>query len=317
MPRLSTSVRIAAGSILFLSLAHIVSWGLLAFGVFDTGLNGQYAMLSFALCLITLGGFAGVLVAVGIFKRKNWARVAALTLAALVACVCTFAVVVLCALLYVGPNLISNLIGDFSGGLIRLIFLYLFVLCLAIWWLSLLSRPRIAEQFAGESDGDHSAALKKPVCPPPIALLAWLMIVSAVLSALCGLLVDGAIPAMLFTHIFSAHASQWIWTINIAILLLCGIGLLRLLRWSYSVTIAFHVFWLVSIFVSQISPLYEKYLGMCLKTLMLPESYVSLGISRFPHWVSAFATAIPTALLIVGLFYYRPAFLKAAAESRR
>jgi hypothetical protein len=131
------------------------------------------------------------------------------------------------------------------------------------------------------------------------------MIASGALSAISWPLLLGKIPAMLFTHIFAAKASHWIWGVNTFLFLVCGIGLLKLQRWSYPATIALHVFWLVSLFVSQISPLYNRYISLCLSTLSAPNSYISLGMNRFPQWVSAILTAIPTALLIAGLFYYR------------
>ncbi|MBS1842110.1 MAG: hypothetical protein JST77_14815 [Acidobacteria bacterium] len=42
-----------------------------------------------------------------------------------------------------------------------------------------------------------------------------------------------------------------------------------------------------------------------------------MNLLRFPQWISAVASAIPTALLIAGLLYYRPGFLKAVADSER
>src|SRR5262249_22036861 len=145
-------------------------------------------------------------------------------------------------------------------------------------------------------------------CPPPIALLAWLMIVSSALSAVSWPLILGRIPAMLFTHIFSPQASLWIWIANILFFLLCGIGLLKLQHWSYTGTIALHVFWLASPFVSQLSPQYPAYLQNCLSALEIQENYPGLNLLRFPQWISAVITALPTALLIAGLFYYRRSF---------
>ncbi len=318
MPRLSTSVRAAAVSILFLSIAHFVFWALLAAWVYTSGLNdGQYTMLFVAQCLISVGGFAGVLVAVGIFKAKNWARLAVLTLGAIVGFFSALATLVLVLLFLVGPNIFDSLVGASHSNMIKLAILCAFVFSLSLWWIVLFSRPHVAEQFGAELAIAAPALSNKPACPPPIALLAWLIIISAVLSALLGFTVNGMIPAMLFTQVYSGHSGQWIWTINIAILLLCGIGLLKLQRWSYTATIAFHVFWLVSIFISQISPAYPEYIRTCLNFFRIPQNYPGVNLLRFPQWISAIATAIPTALLIAGLFYYRGSFLKAVEESDR
>ena len=120
---------------------------------------------------------------------------------------------------------------------------------------------------------------------------------------------------MLFIHVFSMATSKWIWAANIVFFLICGLGLLKLQRWSYTGTIALHAFWLVSMFVSQMSPFYELYLRLCLNALEIPQTYPELSLPRSSPWLTAIVSAIPTALLIAGLFYYRRSFLKAAAEA--
>lgn len=143
------------------------------------------------------------------------------------------------------------------------------------------------------------------------------MIISSGLSGLSWPLIVGKIPAMLFTHVFSMASSKWIWAANIVLFLVCGIGLLKLQRWSYTGTIALHIFWLVSMFVSQMSPLYDSYLRLCLNALEIPQTYPELSLPRFSPWLTATVSAIPAALLIAGLFYYRRSFLKAAEDSHR
>jgi hypothetical protein len=199
---------------------------------------------------------------------------------------------------------------------IRVLLIYFLVFLIAVWWIILFSRHSVAAQFASNANSALPFA-KQPSCPPPIALLAWLMIASGALSAISWPLILGKIPAMLFTHIFSSQASRWIWGVNAVLFVACGIGLLKLRRWSYSTTIALHVFWFTSLFVTQLSPLYNRYLSICLAALSVPNSYISLGIDRLPQWASVLFSAIPSALLIAGLFYYRPAFVKAVADSRR
>jgi len=107
-----------------------------------------------------------------------------------------------------------------------------------------------------------------------------------------------------------------IWLANILLFAACGIGLLKLQRWSYDGTIALHLFWLVSLLTSQLSSNYQTYTLLCLKILDLGEAYPVLNRMHFPRWVSATTTAIPTALLIAGLFYYRRSFLQAVQTSR-
>jgi hypothetical protein len=316
MPKLTLPVRIAAGSILLFSLAHIIFWGMLAFSARanlpDTFLYSYFLPI---LCIFSAAGLFGAIVAVGIFRARNWARVAALVLAALIAFFCIFAILALAVMA----------LGSFSMGLgieipqksdlTRIALAYFFIFSLAFSWIILFSRKSVAAQFSASTTALDQTIPARPACPPPIRLLAWLMIFSSALSALSWPLILGRIPAMLFTHIFSAQTSKWIWAANILLFTVCGIGLLKLQRWSYSATIALHAFWLVSLLFTQLSPTYEQYMNQCLDALELSQTYPALTHFRFPQWLSALTTAIPTALLIVGLLYYRRAFLKAAGET--
>jgi hypothetical protein len=318
MPRLSNSVRIGAASILLLSLLHIFFWAILALAL-RTGSPVEYpfnylALMAWALSAV---GIAGLIIAIGIFRARNWARIAAIALAALAAFFCALGIAAPLFLVY--GFMLSTGFGIAIPGkndLLRLVVVYSLILIIAVWWIFLFSSRKVAEQFSANSAADRPVSSGKLSCPPPIALLAWLMIASGALSAISWPLLLGKIPAMLFTHIFAAKASHWIWGVNTFLFLVCGIGLLKLQRWSYPATIALHVFWLVSLFVSQISPLYNRYISLCLSTLSAPNSYISLGMNRFPQWVSAILTAIPTALLIAGLFYYRRSFLQAVNDSQ-
>lgn len=320
MPRLSTSVRIAATSLLLLSLVHIGFWIAVGALIGYFGLNeSQFAILHIAIYIIAAAGCAGVAVAVGIFKARNWARIATIALGALTAFACALALIVL-FILIATPNafgFFQNLAEQNRGNFMWMALIYLFVFLLSIWWIVLFSKARIAEQFSDNASVGVKASSNKPKCPPPIALLAWLMIATSALSAISWPLILGRIPAMLFTHIFSAQPSQWIWGANTVLFVACGIGLLKLQRWSYSGTIILHVFWLLSLFVTQLSPLYGRYLSICLSVLSPPDTFISLGTDPLPQWASALFSAIPTALLIIGLFYYRPAFVRAVADSHR
>jgi hypothetical protein len=324
MTRLSTSVRIAASSILLLSLVHIFFWAMLALALRTALPADPFNSLAALAWAFSAAGIFGVVVSVGIFRARNWARIAAIALAAIVAFLCAVGIAAPLFLAYafahgsafstglgVGIELPSRL------ELLALVGVYAFVLVLAVWWIVLFSRKSITAQFSSNSRADVPAIPGNPSCPPPIALLAWLMIASGALSALSWPLILGKTPAMLFTHIFSIQTSQWIWGVNTLLFLACGAGLLRLHRWSYGGTIVLHAFWLASIFVSQLSPQYPHYLAILLNTFNAPESFLSLGFAHTPHALEAALTAIPTALLIAGLFYYRPDFQKAAAEAGR
>jgi len=314
MPNLTLSVRIAAGLILFLSVLHIVFWAVLAIATHSAGPATYPTNLLFPIsCVFSVAGLFGVFVGVGIFRVRPWARVAALMVAAIVLMFfgCRILVLALTLVGLFGPGLGVEIPTTSKTYFICMGLTYFSVFLLAIWWIYVFSRKSTAAQFSSATSTPAETIPKKPSCPPPIALLAWLMIISSGLSGLSWPLILGRIPAMLFIHVFSMATSKWIWAANIVFFLICGLGLLKLQRWSYTGTIALHAFWLVSMFVSQMSPSYQLYLRLCLNALEIPQTYPELSLPRFSPWLTAIVSAIPTALLIVGLFYYRRSFLKA------
>src|SRR5215468_9005170 len=102
MPNLTLSVRIAAGSILFLSVMHILFWAVLAITAHSAAPATYPANLLFPVSRVfSVAGLVGVFVGVGIFRVRPWARVAALVVAAIVLLFCGFGILVL-ALTLVG-----------------------------------------------------------------------------------------------------------------------------------------------------------------------------------------------------------------------
>jgi len=319
MAKLTPAVRVAAASLLLLSMVHTAFWTILAVSA-RANLPARFPFNYFLplFCIIATAGLFGILVAVGLFYARSWARIAALALAALVLFFCALGILVLSTLAFgfaLPAGLGTEVPAMNKSDFVRLMFVYLFVFALAIWWIFLFARKSVAVLFSGNTASNVLDLPKRPAYPRPIALLAWLMILSSALSALSWPLILGRIPAMLFMHIFSPATSKWIWALNIMLFMACGIGLLKLQRWSYTGTIALHVFWVGSLFVTQLSPLYEQYLGTCLTVLQAEETMSFVIHFKIPNWIAAIMTAIPTALLILGLFYYRPSFLKAAREA--
>lgn len=319
MPKLALSVRIAAGSILLLSVAHILFWFTLAIDArSDVTGSYPYNLLSPVAFAFSAAGLFGVAVAIGIFFARNWARIGALVIAGLVAVFCAFGVLALVMLSFGVLSLGLGVEIPQKSDLARSVIVYSLSFALALWWIFLFSRKSVAAQFWGSQPIDASAASStKSTCPPPIALLAWLMIVSAALSAISWPIIFGRIPAMLFARVYPIQTSKWIWAANIFLFLLCGVGLLRLYRWSYDATIVLHVFWTVSLFFSQLSPNYPGYIRECLLALEFPSTINDPTAFVFPYWLTAILSVVPTFLLVVGLFYYRRGFLQAVEDSRR
>ena len=316
MTKLSLAVRVAAGSIVALSVIHIVFWAWLALAARSADSSEfPFGYVFPVLCVFSAAGFPGIVVGAGLFRPQNWARVAALVISVLVGCFCALSVLALLIVSFGGLSLGLGVEIPQKSDLLRVAVIYFLIFAVAVWWLVVFSRKSVAAQFSSSNGAKLEDARKKPACPPPIALLAWLMIISSALSAISWPLIFGRIPAMLFTRVYPIQTSQWIWAANILLFLLCGVGLLKLQRWSYDATILLHVFWTVSLFFSQLSPGYPGYVRECLLALEFPSTINDPTAFVFPYWLTAIVSVVPTFLLIVGLFYYRGRFLKAAAET--
>jgi len=317
MTKLSLAVRVAAGSIVALSVIHIVFWAWLALAARSADSSEFHFGYVFpVLCVFSAAGFPGIVVGAGLFRPQNWARVAALVISVLVGCFCALSVLALLIVSFGGLSLGLGVEIPQKSDLLRVAVIYFLIFAVAVWWLVVFSRKSVAAQFSSSNGAKLEDARKKPACPPPIALLAWLIIISSALSAISWPLIFGRIPAMLFTRVYPIQTSQWIWAANILLFLLCGVGLLKLQRWSYDSTILLHVFWTVSLFFSRLSPGYPGYIRQCLLALEFPSTINDPTAFVFPYWLTAIVSVVPTFLLVVGLFYYRRGFLQAVQNSR-
>ena len=170
MPRLSTSVRIAATSVLLLSVLHTIFWGYMAFSLrAQLPSEFPYNYIFPVMTLFSVIGLIGVFVGLGLFNGRNWARIATLALAAVGAFFCVFAIAVIFGLLFI-PGSTTEL-GLHRDDSLRVILIYLLVFLVTVWWIILFSRQSVAAQFASNASSALPSA-KEPACPPPIALLA-------------------------------------------------------------------------------------------------------------------------------------------------
>src|SRR5207302_3668036 len=136
-----------------------------------------YSYLFGALCVFSAAGLPGIVVGVGLFRSKNSARVAALVLSVLVGCFCAFSIL---ALFIVSFGTLSLGLGveiPQKSDLLRVGVIYVLIFVVAVWWFIVFSRKSVATQFSSPNRINLQDAPKMSACPPPIALLAWLMII--------------------------------------------------------------------------------------------------------------------------------------------
>jgi len=183
---------------------------------------------------------------------------------------------------------------------------------LAVWWLILFNRKNVKQQFVDPRPGEASPAVQTGRAPLAIVILAWFLIVSAGLTLPFLLLIHRA-PILLFGHLVVGAAGAAYFLAACGLQLASGVGLLRLKRWSYPLTIGLQLFLLTSGIFTWLSPNFEATMREAMKAMggfppgMDPEPYLRLGIK------SAYLGFLPSVLILGILIYYRSRFFESAA----
>jgi len=272
-------------------------------------------MQGFMICLSLFGVATGI----GLIYLRKWAHISILIWGGLSV---FFGIVGMpfAFLLPLSPG--SNASDLPAGGVIavRLILLLVYGVPVAIgvWWLILFNRKSIKAQFDGGTGSPDQGLPRKPRCPVPIAVVAWLYIAS--------------ILNLLFLPFFSAHVPVFVFAkllpdrVGLAVLILSflaftvsGIGLLKLKPWSYSLTVGLQAFWLASSAVSMLRKDYKSIMLSFMEqygaSFHVPASEYSANpimqyFGSFMILVMLFTSAI-----LGMLVYYRTRFLEAASRA--
>lgn len=266
-------------------------------------------------CVLALGIF-GVFSGVGLVRLKNWARIATLVWASVTVVSCALILVVFgIAPFPTPPNTATNL-----GGIVRAgVFVFYGVpLAIGIWWLILFNQQSVANQFVQTADRPHVSGFprdashpSRPTLPLPIAVFGVFLVISS-LSIFVPLFLPA--PLILFGQAIRGTASAVVWVGFCVATLAAGIGLLRLKRWSYALTLALQLFWLLSGIVTLTSGNYPALMHEAMSSVQ-----AKLG-GQYPEYpperMLAFSyTGLAVPVLILALLvYYRSRFLEASAS---
>ena len=178
---------------------------------------GVMKIAGVAVAVFFAGGAAwGVCSGIGIFRRRNWARMSMVAFAGLL--VFLGAAGVLASLLLTlgaSPDIDRHL-ASMLGAL--MIAFYSVLAALGAWWLVLFTRRPAMEYFA--------APEAAPDAPPmSINFIAWYLLSSALLTALAAVL---RFPTELFGFVLGGWAAAAIYTLYTAAQIYLGAGLLQL-----------------------------------------------------------------------------------------
>jgi hypothetical protein len=225
MPRRWIGIRASAVLAILGGVATLLMAGMMVWSMFHARLPRDVAMPPVALKVIgaamgvLFAGFGvwGIWTAVAIFRRRAWARISILVLAAFLAFMGA------CALLGVllipfpsTPGVSARVMERARWGIAAF---YGALALIGAWWLLLFNTRAAKQYFAAREPARESAR------PLSIGIIGWYLLIGAVCTALAALL---RMPAMLFGFILTAWSAVAVYTALTAVVIYLGAGLLRL-----------------------------------------------------------------------------------------
>jgi len=277
--------------------------------------NMTLAVMAFMACLSVFG----IAVGIGLILLRNWARISVLIWGGLCVFFGIFGVAIAFVIPLAPPLNAPNITAD-SMQAVRFIILgiYGLPLVVGIWWLILFNRKTVKAQFAATASPLDPAVPQKPRCPVPVAILAWLNITAAPHIFILPFL-PFSIPVFLFGHVFRGTIGNTFYVLICSLLLVTGIGLLKLKPWSYPLAIGFQLFGIASTIVTVVDPNYPSRIAALLAEMnnamhLPPNLYYNPDSLQSMHWFMYIGLLVPVAVLGI-LFYYRERFMEAASSA--
>jgi hypothetical protein len=284
---------------------------------------------------------AEFIVAINVFRRRNWARIAMLIWAGVMTTMCAlgmFSIWLIGAVLpqataqMPDPAMIMTFLRFF------LFFFYGIPLGVGIWWLILFTRPRVATAFQpavvassiGAMDASGfpapatalpNAAVKKFSIPLPIAVIAAFDVSGAVWMILMLFI---PLPFQVPFFLFGLQIPNFSYKAFLALLgaayIAFVVGIFKLRRWGLDSLLIVKAIFFLSGIVSLFNPRFMAAMDDLMLQLAAKNPALPAGQTIFPHHIMeslmAFSYAFGISLLVV-MIIYRGRFLKAAAESGR
>lgn len=273
------SVSVAGAVAILLSLFGLLGGALLIIALWvmpeTQRVSANSAMIPQVRAMMTAGivfflalSVFGIFVGVGIFRRKNWARITILVWGGFMTVVCLVAIVF--ALIVFGnmpsmqlPNVNSAQASQIMHFVsIGMVIFYGIPAAIGIWWLVLFTRPRVAAAFtnpvnyAPEMDasgfpqlpgGQLAQATAKPSCPVPIMVIAGFLIFGAVCSLIFLVFqFPTEIPYFFLGHVFAGVGGRIILSLYGLIGGVAGVGLFKLKPWALNLAIGLQLLGLLN-----------------------------------------------------------------------
>lgn len=259
-------------------------------------------------CFLVLSGVA-------VIRLRSWARLSLLIIAVLML---FFGIIGIAVILFVvlgsdipaPPGNKATLVG-------ALMFVYGLPILVALWWLILFTRRSVIAQFqtrAAALPPPRKLQLAKPGCPLPVSIVAWFLLLS-LLNLIILPFLPSSIPLLLFGRLLHGPLATALLLLQLFAVAAGSIGLLRLKRWSFPLTVALQLFYLANGLICLINPNYPAQMAAILNQLHLPTNLPGTAhlflYVRYFGWIGLL---FPLAC-VVALLYAREAFYAASLAS--
>lgn len=317
-PKASASV-IAAGAIAILGSLFMMLCTLLALlGVSmhsaqQSSPESALSMFRATFVLFFAVAVFGVFTGIGLLRLRNWARISALVWAGGTVFICSLALIFILLIPFPIPPTMPGL--NMAAAKTVIVVIYSVPIMIGIWWLILFNQASTKTQFLGTSVRASPALPTNLRCPMPVAIIAGFMLFS-VLGMFAMPLLHMPITTILFGHRVRGELGNFFFASSTVLYLAAAIGLLKLKRWSYPLSLGLYAFWTLSGLVTFLSPNFAQLMQEVYAEMKMPASSAAT-LPLLNNRALALFGLLPTVLLVGILLYYRKRFMEAAdaAES--
>jgi hypothetical protein len=292
------------------------------------------------LFLIAVAVF-GIFVAVGIVRRRNWARISILVWGGFMSVVSAITIPVLFFVFSAMPGMMPK--DADRAPIISMmkwisVLFYGIPLGVGIWWLVLFTRPRVAAAFTAPADlapypptmdvsgfplpqPTATASLTpKPACPLPLMIFAGFLIFSAFFMVLMVLVpLTGSMPFFFFGHFYSGLTARVILGLMGLVFGAAGAGMFKLQTWALHTVLVLQSVFFVNGILSLLNP---RFLAVMQEAMQRADAENPAFAGGNPFLTESFFQAIMifglcfSAALIGLLLSYRSRFLEAASAAK-
>lgn len=351
----SLSVRESLPAVTAAGIVAIASGSLGALGCLISGLvisfmpqlqSGQGAppmppeartMVAVVVFFLSALGVFGILVGIGVIRRRNWARISILVWGGIMAFFCLSAI----ALSFVAFSAmrsaqLPNVNAAESARIMHFMNVFLAIFygipaAIGVWWIVLFTRKRVVMAFTNplpsfstvDASGFPQLApspagspQKGPACPLPIAILAGLMIFGAFFLILLAFLpLTSDMPLFLFGHPFVGPASRLLLIVFGIVSGAAAVGIFKLKPWALYTQIIFQFFGLLNCTIAALSPNYPAVMRAAMERMYFQNPAVEAGspfMSDSYFRSLMFFSTLMIALVLAVLLWQRPRFLEQA-----